>query len=84
MSKIKRIVSRPCPFCGSNAMMIDECIKYDYRKAVCTVCGASSGEVKVVFLDTRLKHYKKSLTEDEIWNLAIGEWNKRAGEDGNG
>jgi hypothetical protein len=67
------IAPKPCPFCGSELLSIEEGSTFRWRKPVCSMCDASSGEVRIAITEPLM-------TEGEIRNLVITEWNKRAGD----
>ena len=68
MSEIK-----PCPFCGSTSISIQEGSTFRWMLACCNDCDAKSGEIRVDTLNNRRADALEKARRD-----AITKWNERA------
>jgi hypothetical protein len=73
MSKERRVMPLPCPFCGKEGVTVREASTFRWMVAECDHCGATCGEVRVQTCgDGVPADWRKRGEED-----AIEEWNKR-------
>ena len=74
--------NKPCPFCGSHNIGVDETDGYKWIAVRCSECGAIGPEVRAQ--DIRPAALPEFSERDHL--SAFAEWNRRAaiGESGDG